>query len=76
MTARGAEAKAKAAIEAKDACEAKATMSDIDRLISNVVKDVTAEEYMATTPDKERGIDSGPSGEEDFDLRHLGGQEL
>jgi hypothetical protein len=31
---------------------------------------------MATTPDEEREIDTGPSGEEDLDLRHLGGQEL
>jgi hypothetical protein len=72
----GAEAKAVAAIEAKDAVEAEATMSDIDRIISEVVKDVTAEEDVATSSDKERGIDSGRSGEEDFNLRHLGGQEL
>jgi hypothetical protein len=26
--------------------------------------------------DKQRGIDSGPLGEENFDLQHLGGQEL
>jgi hypothetical protein len=71
----GAEAKAVAAIEAKDAGESKATMSDIDRIISEVVKDVTAED-VATLSDKERGIDSGHSGEEDFDLWHLGGQEL
>jgi hypothetical protein len=76
VTATGAEAKAAAASETKDAGEAKATMSDIDRIISDVVKDVTADEDVATTLDKERGIDSGPSGEEDFDLRHLGGQEL
>jgi hypothetical protein len=50
--------------------------SDIDRIISDVVKDVTAEVDMATALDKERRIDSGPSGEEDFDLQHLGGQEL
>jgi hypothetical protein len=76
VTATGAEAKAAAAIEAKDTGEAEATMSDIDKIISEVVKDVTAEEDVATAPDSERGIDSGPSGEEDFDLRHLGGQEL
>jgi hypothetical protein len=74
VTATGAEAKA--AIEAKDTSEAEATMSDIGRLLSDVVKDVTAEEDVATAPDKERGIDSGPLGEEDFDLRHLGGQEI
>jgi hypothetical protein len=72
----GAEAKAAAAMEAKDADEAEATMLNIDRIISEVAKDVTADENVATTPDKERGIDFGPSGEEDFDLRHLGGQEL
>jgi hypothetical protein len=71
-----AEANAGAAIETKDTSEAEAIMSDIDRIISEVVKDVTAEEDVATAPDKERGIDSGPSGKEDFDLRHLGGQEL
>jgi hypothetical protein len=76
VTATGAEAKAVVAIEAKDTGEAEATMLDIDKIISDVVKDVTAEEDVAIAPDKERGIDSGPSGEEDFDLRHLGGQEL
>jgi hypothetical protein len=69
----GAKAKAAAAIEAKDAGEAEATMSDIDRIISDVVKDVIADEDVAIAPDKERGIDSGPSSKEDFDLRHLGG---
>jgi hypothetical protein len=76
VTATGAEAKAAAAIEAKDVGETEATMSDIDRIISEVVKDVTAEEDVATAPDKEREIDSGPSGKKDFDLWHLGGQEL
>jgi hypothetical protein len=76
MTATGAEAKGKAAVEAKEAGEVEATMSDIDRVISDVIKDVAAEEDMATTPDEEREIDTGPSGKEDFDLRHLGGQEL
>jgi hypothetical protein len=68
VTATGAEAKA--------AVEAKATMSDIDRVISNVIKDVVAEEDMATMPDEEREIDTGPTGKEDFDLRYLGGQEF
>jgi hypothetical protein len=76
VSATGAEDKDKDAIEAKDVGEAKAIMSDIDRLISDVVKDVTAEEDVAIALDKEKGIDSGPSGEEDFNLRHLGGQEL
>jgi hypothetical protein len=72
----GAEAKAVAAMEAKDTDEAEATMSDIDKIISEVARDVTADENVARTPVKEREIDFGPSGEEDFDLRHLSGQEL
>jgi hypothetical protein len=75
VTAAGAEAKAKAAVEAKDVGEAEATISDIDRLISDVIKDVTIED-MATDPGKEREIDTDPPGGKDFDLRHLGGQEL
>jgi hypothetical protein len=73
VTATGAEAKAKATVKAKVAGEAEATMSDIYRLISDVIKDVTAEEDMATSPGKEREIDTDPSGREDFNLRHLGG---
>jgi hypothetical protein len=76
VTATVAEAKAAAAIEAKDAGEAEATMSDIDRIVLEVVKDATSEEDVATAPVKEREIDSGPLGEENFDLRHLGGQDL
>jgi nitrate reductase NapAB chaperone NapD len=76
LATTGAKAKVVVAIETKDAGEAEATMSDIDKIISEVVKDVTVEEDVATAPDKERGIDSGPSGKEDFDLRLLGGQEL
>jgi hypothetical protein len=74
VTAVGAEADA--AAEARDTDEAKTTMSDIDRLISDVVKDVAIEEEMAAAPSKEREIDASPSGERCFDLRHLGGQEL
>jgi hypothetical protein len=73
VTTTGAEAKA--AVETKGAGEAEATMLDIDTVISDVIKDVAAKD-MATTPDEEREIDTGPSGEEDLDLRHLGGQEL
>jgi hypothetical protein len=51
-------------------------MSDIDRLISDVIKEVTVEGDIATTLDKEREIDTDPSGGGDFDLRYLGGQEL
>jgi hypothetical protein len=75
-TTTGAEAKVVAAMEAKDADEAEATMPDIDRIISEVARDVTSDENVATSLAKEREIDSGPSGEEDFDLRHLGVQEL
>jgi hypothetical protein len=62
--------------EAKNTDEAETTMSDIDRLISDVVKYVAIEEEMAAAPSKEREIDASPSGEKYFDLRHLGGQEL
>jgi hypothetical protein len=55
----------------------------IDRLVSDVVADVVAdrssvvaEESMATVPDKGKKIDNTPSDEKDFDLWHLGGQEL
>jgi hypothetical protein len=76
----------KAAIPAdtKDAGRTKAeeltaTMSEIDKLISDVVAekiDVVAEESMAAVPDKGNKIDDTPSEEKYFDLQHLGGQEL
>jgi hypothetical protein len=79
----GAEAEAEGAAEAKDASEAKeTTMSEIDRLVSDIFADVTVEinvvveETMATVPDKGKEIDNTPSDEMSFDLRHLGGQEL
>jgi hypothetical protein len=77
-----AEAEAEGAAEAKDAGEAETTMSDIDRLVSDIFADVTvetnvvAEETMATVPDKGKEIDNTHSDETDFDLRHLGSQEL
>jgi hypothetical protein len=74
MTIGGAEADA--AVEVKNTYEAKTTMSEIDRLISDVVKDVAIEEEVAAAPSKEREIDARPSSEKYFDLRHLGGQEL
>jgi hypothetical protein len=49
-------------MEAMNADEAEATMSDIDRIISEVARDVTPDENMATAPVKEREIDSDPSG--------------
>jgi hypothetical protein len=54
-------------------------MSEIDKLISDVVAektDVVAEKSMAAVPDKGKKIEVAPSEEKDFDLRHLGGQEL
>ena len=76
------EAEAEGAAEAKDAGEAETTMSEIDRLVSDIFADVTeetnvaAEETMATVPDKGKEIYNTPSDERDFDLRHLGSQEL
>jgi hypothetical protein len=74
VTAAGAEADAAAEIKKTDGAET--TLSGIDRLISDVVKDVAIEEEMATAPSKEREIDTSPSGKKYFDRRHLGGQEL
>jgi hypothetical protein len=77
-----AEAEAEGDVEAKDVDEAETTMSDIDRLVSDIFAYVNAEtnvgteETMATVPDKGKEIDKTPSDERDFDLRHLGGQEL
>jgi hypothetical protein len=77
-----AEAEAEDVVEAKDAGKAEAIMSDIDRLVSDMVADVTVEtnvateEIMATVPDKGKEIDNTPSDERDFDLWHLGSQEL
>jgi hypothetical protein len=62
---------AAAGVKAKDADEAEATMSDINMLISDVIKDVIVEEDMTTAPGKEREIDTDPSGGKDFNLRHL-----
>jgi hypothetical protein len=74
-----AEAKAEDTVEAKDVGEAEVSMSDIDRLVSDIVADVTAEtnkaaeEIMAIVPDEGKEIDNISSDERDFDLRHLGG---
>jgi hypothetical protein len=65
--------------EAKDLA---ATMSEVDKLVSDMVVDVVAEtnvtagENMAAVPDEGKEIDNTPSDERNFDLRHLGGQEL
>jgi hypothetical protein len=55
---------------ATEAEELTATMSEVDRLISDVV----AEENMAAVLDKGKRINNTPSNEKDFDLRHLGDQ--
>jgi hypothetical protein len=55
------------------------TMSGIDKLISDMVAKETAatvEKNMAATPDKGKEIVDASSKEKDFDLRHLGSQEL
>jgi hypothetical protein len=48
------------------------TMSEIDKLISDVV----TEENIAAVPNKGKRIEDASSEEKDFDLWHLGGQEL
>jgi hypothetical protein len=55
------------------------TISGIDKLISDMVVEeivVTAEENVAAVPDKGKEVVDASSEEKDFDLRHLGGQEL
>jgi DNA-binding winged helix-turn-helix (wHTH) protein len=49
------------------------TMSEIDRLISDVVVE---KEVIATISDKGKKIDETSSEGANFDLRHLGGQQL
>jgi hypothetical protein len=56
-----------------EADELATTMSEIDRLISDVV----AKENVAATPsDKGKRIEDASLEDKDFDLRHLGGQLL
>ena len=62
-----------------EAEELAATMSKIDKLISDVLSEkigVVAEGGMAVVLDKGKKTDDTPSEEKGFDLRHLGGQEL
>jgi hypothetical protein len=59
-------------ITGAEADELATTISEIDILIL----DVAAEENVATTPDKGKRIEDTSSEDKDFDLRHLGGQEL
>jgi hypothetical protein len=74
MTVASAETEA-----AAEAAKLATTMSGIDKLISDMVAEetvVTAEENMATVPDKGKKVVDASSEGKDFDLRHLGGQEL
>jgi hypothetical protein len=64
-------------VDAEDTTGAKAdelttTMSEIDRLISDVV----AEENVTAARDKGKRIEDASSKDKDFALRHLDGQEL
>jgi hypothetical protein len=71
-----ASTKAEAAVEA---AKLAITMSEIDKLISDMVAEETvvdAEESMAAVPDKGKRVVDTSSDEKNFDLRHLGGQEL
>jgi hypothetical protein len=70
-------AKAAMHVNTKDVAGAEAEelatiMSEINILISDVV----AEENMAAAPDKGKRIEDASSENKEFDLRHLGGQEL
>jgi hypothetical protein len=70
-------AKADMSVDAEDTAGAEAdelatTMSEIDRLISDVVP----EENVAAAPDKGKIIEDASSEDRDFDVWHLGGQEL
>jgi hypothetical protein len=55
-----------------EADELATTMSEIDRLISDVV----AEENVAAATDKGKRIEDASSEDKDFDLPHLGDQQL
>jgi hypothetical protein len=77
-----ASAKAEATAEAEtagDAANLVSTMSGIDKLILDMVAEeavVTAEENVAAVPSKGKEVADTSSKEKEFDLRHLGGQEL
>jgi hypothetical protein len=70
------------AAEAATAIEAAnlmSTMSGIDKLISDMVAEeavATAEEIVAVVPGKVKEVADTSSKGKEFDLRHLGGQEL
>jgi hypothetical protein len=79
-----AETTCEAATAAKGATDAEAanlmsTMSGIDKLISDMVTVeavATAEEIEATVSGKDKEVTDTSSKVKEFDLRHLGGQEL
>jgi hypothetical protein len=65
-------------VDAEDTTGAKAdnlttTMSEIDRLISNVIPE---KDVAKASPDKGKRIEGTSSEDKNFDLRHLGGQQL
>jgi hypothetical protein len=71
-------ASAKAEVSA-EAAKLVSTMSGIDKLISDMVAEetvATANENMAIVLDKGKEVVDAFVEEKDFDLRHLGGQEL
>jgi hypothetical protein len=71
-----ASAKAEAAAEAANLVS---TMSGIDKLISDMVAEetvATTEENVVAVPSKGKEVVDTLSKEKEFDLRHLGGQEL
>jgi transketolase C-terminal domain/subunit len=77
-----ASAEAEAAAEAETAAEAAnlvSTLSGIDKLISDKVAEetvATVEENVVVVPGKGKEVADTSSKEKEFDLRHLGGQEL
>jgi hypothetical protein len=74
VTVAGAKGDAGAKVE-----ELATTMPGIDKLISDMVAEetgVATEESMAAVPNKGKKVVVTSLGEKDFDLRHLGGQEL
>jgi hypothetical protein len=78
MPVASAEATAKAKTSA-EAANLESTLSGIDKLLSDMATeetDAAAEKVMAAVPDKGKKIADAASGERDFDLRNLVGQEL
>jgi hypothetical protein len=67
------------AATAAEAANLMSPMSGIDKLISDMVAEeavATVEEIMAAVPDKDKEVADTSSKGKEFDLRHLGDQEL